>query len=494
MRQNNQSKGIILIHKKIGLLYIIFIVMAFLYIPADFVDIFKDINTFYEESVSENDKLFQYNSRIINYFADTDSVLNQSINQFYQQVRLSSDNVAQQIEKYKERMIEQSGGRSEFGYIKRGRNYELSKKLMIYDKVADTVKLLLTGHKNLLSKVAHKNMLPIMDSIIYLDDMLGSTGETKTFSEYYFDQVPVAASVAFLSKLQNDLKRLDNFVIESHFKSLMNNEENLGLGVNKQIQEIELANYGVSVSSLGKEIVFALEITTENTLNFPDYFTDGMLNSDPSSSMVLSQSSFELKEKDDVDTDRFDSPVIKTGYLPVLYSGINNLVRIRDISYNSEQIIAELTAGEIIRKDSNFYIRVGKPGFSRLTVFGMDEGQKVLLSSQKFEIKELPEPKAFIFNKLSGEISEKMFKVQKRVDIKNWAIEDVYMKIAGYEIKRVNNLISETVFNKGAFFNAKTRELVDKATSGDMYIFNNITVEYSDGKQVNIDPVVLTII
>ena len=70
MNQNNQSRGIELIQKKIGLLYIIFIVMAFLYIPADFVDIFKDINVYYEESVYENEKLYDYNYRIINYFTN----------------------------------------------------------------------------------------------------------------------------------------------------------------------------------------------------------------------------------------------------------------------------------------------------------------------------------------------------------------------------------------------------------------------------------------
>jgi len=493
MKQNNQSKGIILIQKKIGLLYIIFIVMAFLYIPADFVDIFRDVNAYYESSVVENEKLFQYNSRIINYFSETDSVLDQSVIQYYKEVALSSDNAIRQIEKYKADLIVHSGGKNEKGYIKRGKNYELSKKLLLRNHVADTIELLLANHKKLLMGIAHENMLPLMDSILYLGNFTASSGKSKQFSEYYFYQVPVAACVSFLSKIQNDLKRIDNFVIESHFKSLMNSGNNLKLGVNEQESPMDLASYGVSVSNLGKEIVFALDITPGQNLNFPDYFTDRLLNKDPSSSMVIGKGTFELKTQDESKDLSTSSPIIETGYLPVLYSGINNLIKIKDIQYESNQIIAELSTGEIIKKDSNFYIRVGETGYTRLTVFGIDDGQKVLLSSQKFEIKKLTVPKATIFDKQSGEISEKMFKLQKKIDIDNWALEDIYLKISSYEIRRINELISETVVNKGAFFNAKTRELVDKASNGDMYVFSNIKVEYSDGKQVDVDPVVVTI-
>ncbi len=496
MNQNNQSRGIELIQKKIGLLYIIFIVMAFLYIPADFVDIFKDINVYYEESVYENEKLYDYNYRIINYFTNRDTVFDQSIPHYYQGVKFSSDKIIQEIERYKTDLIEQSGGLTNTGYITRGKNYELSKNYLIRGRIADTISQLLEGHKSLLKEVAHSSMINAMDSILYLGTMVGSSGETKKFSEYYFDQVPVSAAISFLSKLQNDLKRLDNFVIESHYKSLMSLNDNLDFGVSQKIKEVDSKEYEVAVSKLGQEIVFALEVISDGKLSFPEYFVDGMLNSIPSSSMILNQRILGIKDLEVSDSKKSETPVIQSGYTPVLYTGINNLVRIKDIHYGNRQIFAELTSGEIIRKDSSFFIRVSKPGFTRLTVFGTEEDkeEKVLLSSQKFQIKDLPDPKAFIYNKQCGELSEKMFKVQKRLDVKNQVIDEAYMKVNGYEIKRINELVTETVYNKGAFFNAKTRELINKASSGDMYIFNEIVVEYSDGSLVNLDPVVLTII
>ncbi len=506
MPQNSESKGLILQQKKIGLLYIIFIVLAFLYIPADFVDIFKGTNDYFEGTTDENEKLFKYNMRIIDYFTKNDQDSVHSIKRFYLLVNQSSSDIIRQIEIYKQSLIQLSGGLNESGYIRRGKNYEIAKKILIRSNVVDTLKQLLSNHKDLLKTIAHKEMYPIMDSILYLDKFISSSGELKEFSEYYFDLVPVSASVAFLSKFQNDIRRIDNYVIESHFKSLISLNKKLGLGVVLKEPKQELIISKSVISKLGKEIIIAMEFTDDTSAyeyeehdeSTDDNILNMSLTSQNYSSLGLSDNKFTVQdyyeESIDGQKNKDIKPILEMGQLPVLYIGINNLIKISDIKFKGEKIRAEISSGTIIRKDSNFYIRVSKPGFSQINVYGIEGNRKMLISNQKFIVKELPEPKAFIYNRHSGDISSKMFKLQKKINIRNDILKNINYRLIGYNIKRINNFITETSYNNGSYFNASSRQLIDKASNSDVYIFENIKVESIDGKEMILSPVTVTIL
>ena len=507
MPENSESKGLILQQKKIGLLYIIFIVLAFLYIPADFVDIFKGTNDFYEGSTYENEKLYNYNLKIINYFTKSDRDSIHSIKQYYLQVGQSASDIIRQIEIYKQNLIQYSGGINEAGYIRRGKNYQFTKKIMIRNRVADTIKQLLSDHKSLLKTIAHKDMHPIMDTFLYLDDFISSSGESKEFSEYYFDQVPVSAAITFLSKFQNDIRRIDNFVIESHIKSLVSIDKTLQFGVVPKTQEQELVTSESVISKLGEEIVLALELA-EDTLTVEDKKYDEFADDkafdvshifqDRLTSLVLNDNKFVVydynQETGEGYTNKDIQPVLEMGQLPVLYVGINNLIKISDIKFKGEQILAEISSGTIIRRGYNFYIRISKPGLARVNVYGIEGKQKILISSRDFIVKELPEPKAIIYDRQSGEISTKMFKLQKKIHIRNDILKDINYRLIGYNVKRISNLITETSYNNGSYFNASSRRLVDKASNGDIYVFDNIKVEDIDGKKMILSPIVVTII
>ncbi len=52
-----KGTGRVLRIKIVNLLYLIFIILAFLYIPAEFTDVFKEINYSYKKAEKDNIKL-----------------------------------------------------------------------------------------------------------------------------------------------------------------------------------------------------------------------------------------------------------------------------------------------------------------------------------------------------------------------------------------------------------------------------------------------------
>ena len=85
MEQNIEQRGTgrMLRQKLINLMYLIFIVLAFLYIPSNFIDVFKDLNSTFEKSATEFDNsfsvsqlnnLYNFNSLLFNYLTQSPDI------------------------------------------------------------------------------------------------------------------------------------------------------------------------------------------------------------------------------------------------------------------------------------------------------------------------------------------------------------------------------------------------------------------------------------
>ncbi len=178
----------------------------------------------------------------------------------------------------------------------------------------------------------------------------------------------------------------------------------------------------------------------------------------------------------------------------VLYLDINNPIKIYHPRFRNSDIIAEVSKGEIFKRDSLYYARVNNEGMVVVNAYSKD---KTLLATQEFMVKNLPEPSAFIAERKGGNISSKIFKIQKNLDVYNEILEnnDGYT-VKNFSLLRIstNSEIQKSKNNHGAYFNASTREIIDKAQRGDLFIFDNIEVEIPGGNLIKIASLVFTVI
>ena len=230
MFENGQQKGTsrVLRHKVINLLYLIFIVMAFLYIPADFIDVFRSINQDYEEAIDDfsSSEYDNFNHIMFYHLIKNDK---DSLSYFnnLKAVNKSSTEIVNEIEEYKKRLIEKCGGNNEFDYLSDGKNYSYTHELLIEEKLADSIRHLITVHEKLIrTLVNHKTFLTVDSLIDNGSYIVTSTGKWIKWEKYYFNKMPVSGAIAIMSKFQDDLKKADNLVLESYINTLKK-EKNL---------------------------------------------------------------------------------------------------------------------------------------------------------------------------------------------------------------------------------------------------------------------------
>jgi hypothetical protein len=101
-----------------------------------------------------------------------------------------------------------------------------------------------------------------------------------------------------------------------------------------------------------------------------------------------------------------------------------------------------------------------------------------------------------LYNQVGGYMPSKIFKLQKglEIDAKNLEIDSKF-RIVEYTVTYINGsglgIFTEPV--KGSYFSGKSKELIDLAQPGDIFVFDNIYIKGPDGRNKKVDPIVFKI-
>ena len=205
MNEDNQQKGTsrILRQKVVNLMYLIYVVLAFLYIPADFIDVMKEFDFSYDLHEKENIKSFDYNTMVLEAIAS--KLGNATVsNQFIRNSKLayaSSNETIKDIEKIKQYLVNRMGGYNEDDFLKNSRDYQSSEKLFIRNNLSDTILNLINKYKNTIKPMLNKKSNQKIESLLYTGNFISSSGANKSWENYYFDEIPMSAAIIILSKI-----------------------------------------------------------------------------------------------------------------------------------------------------------------------------------------------------------------------------------------------------------------------------------------------------
>lgn len=512
MNEDNQQKGTsrILRQKVVNLMYLIYVVLAFLYIPADFIDVMKEMDFSYNLHEKENIKSFEYNTLVLEAIASKFSKTTVS-NQFIRNSKLAyavSNETIKDIEKIKQYLINRMGGYNEDEFLKNSRDYQSSEKLFIRNNLSDTILNLINKYKNIIKPMLNKKSYQKIESILYTGNFTSSSGVNKSWENYYFDEIPMSAAIMVLSKMQNDIRKTDNILIESYIKELIESDSiSVAAIKNSIIDNFER----VEKFYLGEEIVLA--INSENIMSENDFskikaylelgeqvkplkidrvgnirfypYKDGKYKI-----KVLFENN--IIEQKEIEVLKF-RPILEIIKTPELFVGLNNRINIQHNSFDAENLLVEIDDGQVIKKQSKYYVRVNNPGIAELSVFGIENAKKKLLSTKKFIVRNLPDIRASVYGRQGGVISSKLIKLQKNINIETEPASDMSLAIKEFVVERINNKNFEVNKNEGAFFNVGTKEIINKASFGDIYVFNDIVAENYKGDEIFLSPIILTI-
>jgi len=155
-----------------------------------------------------------------------------------------------------------------------------------------------------------------------------------------------------------------------------------------------------------------------------------------------------------------------------IYAGVDNLVTIEGLNQLSKPHVTVIRA--IIRKEEDqlYYINPVEADSCRVII-------RDLLGNQinfSIPVKPTPDPDPFLNNILgSGVYSSSEIKATDSLTltIKNFDW-DISFEIDSFKVTRISNQTIESTTNIGAPYNNTTKEIINKALSGDIYIFDTI--------------------
>lgn len=453
MSEQSNEKRKRLRQKMINLMYLIFIVLAFIYIPTDFIDNVREIDHSLQTSDKQINKMRSMCWDIIQIPAKFDSAFTASNVAEYQRFLESADKAYKSIDLIKENLLKAaSSGYTANGFLLKPTEFQKSETYFLDDaNVAMGLRnILLDFHaeiKTLPSYVGDS----VFKAYINIDSVIvNSSGKVKSWENFHFKKTPITVSVALMSKFRSDVAKIEAQTIQT-FIERISEQYVLGVKAKKPIDEAELKK----IDDMQKEVA------SFKTNSFP---------------------SIEKKE--------FES----------LYLGLKNPLRISHPRYKMSDMVAEITNGEIhAYKDSVFYATPVNPGPVEVRIYnrlGNVKGASLLIS-KKFIAREMPTPNAYLADRISGTISAKILSVQNSIELKNSDLRAAEsFTVKQYSVLKVSKdgNIQQSPNNSGPSFNANTRQVLDAARSGDVLLFDNIKVVGPNGSVVNIPSLVLNVL
>ncbi|MEM7101606.1 MAG: gliding motility protein GldM [Bacteroidota bacterium] len=313
----------------------------------------------------------------------------------------------------------------------------------------------------------------------------------KTWADYKFLQMPVAAVFPILGKMSNDAKTSETAILNYLYEKVSGEDIKFDA-----FEPVVSARKGYIIEGEKYEAeVFLSAYSTQASGNMSISVNGSRLPvKEGKASYSASASSIGTKKynvsisvtnplTNKVDTYRKEfeyevgrrSATVSADKMNVFYIGVDNPVSVAAAGISSNDLNVSGSGGGIkLNKTGNnkYNVIVTTPGDAKITL----SGGGLQNTTYDFRVKRIPDPVAFLGREKSGQMGTGEFKAQEgiRAVLENFDF-DARCNIQGFEIakvpKRADPIIER---NQGGRFSGKVANLVRSAKPGDIYYFDEI--------------------
>lgn len=510
--------------KAVSLLYLIFIAMVFIYVPADFLDSINDTNRSLEKTSSElaelkKKKFLMYEKSGVQF-----DIQGMKDSFKYKQISILTDSMCEEIENVKTFLVAETGGYNKYGYPTKSKEFDVTDHLMLNTDRATNLKKSILAYRRDISEYMSPEQQRILDSILIIKEQnLSSKGKLVSWEAFYFKKAPLSVTQMMLSKFQTEIRLVEYLLLDKFERKLLQEvlvqaegieiveTENEGSKIvqlnprrssvsisesivvdveqDSSVQEGENPYEGVTATYRVGDEETAVEVTPEGEIRFTPERA-GVYTIQVASENSVGETSVSVFNP---------HPVINREELEALYLGIRNPLRIETENFDLDNLTISSSAGTIRRINDLYYIKPTQKGEILITATANQNGKETLLSTRTFYVRELPLPYALLSSMRGGEIMSDNLKNLRKLLVKSDVYEtDNYYNVTGFNLTRISgagytvNRLKER--NRTANFGASVMELVGQAQKGDMYIFNEIEVIGASGERKELQALVFKVI
>lgn len=501
--------------KMINLMYLVFIALMAMNIPAEVLDGLVMVENSIDSSIKN---MASRNGLIMSEFEDAYHQNETKVGPWYQkaiQFKKRSDSIFQHIQDLKVLIVKEADGPEGVlnninhkddlnapGVVMlsplthRGR--ELKKAVEEYREQA--VALISDPGKK---KIVGQNLATIAQG--------AAAKEHKNWEESLFDQMPVVASLTMLTKLQSDIRQAEGDVLSS----LLANVDVGDFRVN------QINAYVVSKSNIimkGGSYEANIILSAEDSTKRPRYFVNGRYLDGGLRGMfkVGTGAVGTFPVKGYAELTRGDGSILRREFsseytviepmatvapvlMNLLYAGIPNELSISVPGVPSQNISATMQNGSLTRNGNKWFARPSRVGQEAIIVVTAKVGDRTQeVARKQFRVRALPAPSPYIEYDDNGNPRKfKGGKVSKAVLVGatgiKAAIDDDFLNISfsvlsftTIFIDGMGNAIPEV--SAGANFSDRQKEQIKRLSRGKYFFISSIRAKGPDGIEQEISP------
>ncbi len=325
------------------------------------------------------------------------------------------------------------------------------------------------------------------------DETWKKTKDKKSWSDFKFRQMPLAAVLPLMSQMQADLKSAEAAMINSmaemtggriieidQFFPVVQAEKSYVIAGEPFNAEISIGSYSSTLDP--KDVVLSVngsslrlaedgkaKYSTTTSSTGPQTLNLGVRVTNPLTGEVKEGKgtyTYEVGRR---------SVAVSADKMNVFYIGVENPVSISAAGVATSELRVSASGGGINLRSSGtgkYTATVSTQGEATITVSG--GGLKA--SPFAFRVKRIPDPVAKLSGKVGGEMGSGEFKAQGGLAamLENFDF-DAKCEIQGYDLTyQAARQDAVTSSNPGGRFNDKSQRLAQQAKPGDRYFFENV--------------------
>jgi len=492
----------------INLMYLVFIGMLALNVSTEVLDGFEMV----EESLLRSVKsATQRNERVFEDLKNYNIANPEKTKVWYEkgsEVKTRTDSLYNYAQDLKNRIVIKSDGKKgDPEKLKHPDDLNAAYEVMFEHGKNDGARLksqIDSYREYIATLVTNPTIKNIIESNLSTEPSAKAKENKQTWEESMFWQMPVAASVTLLTKLQNDIRYAEGAVLSD----LLNNVDITDYRVNKVSPFVIPQSQTVMRGSpYQADIVLSAQDSTKR----PKVFVNGnYLPDEANGRFVVGTGSagtfpvtgyIEMPQGDgsvrkyDFSTQYFvqePSATVAPLWMNVLYGGVDNDVRIAVPGVASTNVTATMTNGSLTRKGNDIW--VAKPaGTAKEAVISvsakMVDGRTQEMAKTNFRVRPLPDPKPYLTvegNPLPFDGGALSKAALINVNVAEAAIDDGILKMAftvlRFEVSTTDNM-GATVkeLSDGARFSDRQKALIRSLSRGKTVLIRGMVTRGPDG-------------
>ncbi len=368
------------------------------------------------------------------------------------------------------------------------RNKDITTKMFVNDGLGNEIEAKIKETRTQLLALAD-NDAEVASGLPLDVEALPASTSMKSWSEYKFKQMPIAAVFPILGKMQSDAKSSSTAVLNylakkvggedikfDKFTPAVSAEKSYIIQGEKYVADVFLSAYSstadnisISVGGSGmavKEGIAHYEVGTGNSVGEKSYnVTINVKNPLTGKTDTYSKEfKYEVGQR---------SVAVSLDKMNVFYIGVENPVSVSAAGVSSNDVKVSASGVNIANKGGgHFVVTATTPGEATLTVSGGGA-----TSSFKYRVKRIPDPVPYLgAQKQPASMNNGTFRAQGGIAavLLNFDF-DAKCDVVGFEVtylpKRQDPITAQ---NGGARWSGSVGDMIQKAKPGDSYFFDDV--------------------